>query len=174
MHETECTRNCWIYGAIAGLVVMLFASGVGDRPWIAGLFLGFVTFVLFGGFLIWLLCSDTPGKFDPNSDLPKPPPSEAPAKRVIEIEPEVATPAPAPVKPAPATKAEQDDLKVIVGIGPKIEELLNAEGVTRLAQIAAWTPEEVADFSHRLGRLGGRIESEDWIGQARALEARNG
>ena len=159
MHESECTRNCWIFGAIAGLVVMLFVSGIGDLPWIAGLFLGFVTFVLFGGLLIWLICEGRAGNYDVNAGL-KPPPAARPLVAAAASQPKVAA----------RQSAGPDDLKRIVGVGPKTEEALNALGVTRFAQVAAWTPADVADMAQRLGRLGARVESEDWVGQARALE----
>lgn len=67
--------------------------------------------------------------------------------------------------------ALSDDLGRIDGIGPRLTDWLHQNGVTRFAQIAAWTPEDAADWAQRLGRWGGRIESDDWIGQARILAA---
>lgn len=66
---------------------------------------------------------------------------------------------------------DADDLGRIDGIGPRLTDWLHQNGVTRFAQIAAWTPEDAADWAQRLGRWGGRIESDDWIGQARILAA---
>ena len=67
--------------------------------------------------------------------------------------------------------ARQDDLGRIDGIGPKLTVWLNENGITRFAQIAAWTSDEAADWAVRLGRWGGRIDGDDWIGQARILAA---
>ncbi len=61
-----------------------------------------------------------------------------------------------------------DDLKKIKGIGRVIEGKLNAEGITRYAQIAAWTKKDAAAFSEKLD-FQGRIEREDWIAQAKVL-----
>jgi len=66
-----------------------------------------------------------------------------------------------------------DDLKRIKGVGPKIESLLHDLGVFTLAQIAAWTPENVAWVDRRL-KFKGRIERERWISQAHALVAIDG
>lgn len=72
-------------------------------------------------------------------------------------------------KPAAIEKpASPDDLKVISGIGPKLEQVLNGMGVWTLAQIAAWTPAEVAWVDDQLG-FSGRIGRDDWIGQAKKL-----
>ena len=64
--------------------------------------------------------------------------------------------------------AAKDDLKRISGIGPKLEKLLNEQGIIRVGQIAAWSEAEVARFDKALG-LDGRIGRDDWIGQARKL-----
>ena len=66
-----------------------------------------------------------------------------------------------------------DDLKRISGIGPKLEALLNDLGVYHFAQIAAWTPENVAWVDERL-KFKGRIEREEWIRQAHTLLAIDG
>lgn len=63
-----------------------------------------------------------------------------------------------------------DDLKTISGIGPKIEGLLNGLGIWTFAQIAAWTPNEVAWIDDYL-QFKGRIGRESWIAQATALAA---
>lgn len=61
-----------------------------------------------------------------------------------------------------------DDLKVIKGIGPQNEARLNALGVFHFDQIAAWTTDEARWVGSYLA-FPGRIEREDWVGQARAL-----
>lgn len=65
------------------------------------------------------------------------------------------------------------DLKAISGIGPKLEKVLNGLGIWTYAQIAAWTPEEIAWVDDYLS-FRGRIARDDWIGQAAALAARTG
>lgn len=56
MERTECNRNCWISAAIAGVLVLLCASGVGGLHWLGGLFMAAITTLLFGALLVWLLC----------------------------------------------------------------------------------------------------------------------
>jgi peptide/nickel transport system ATP-binding protein len=61
-----------------------------------------------------------------------------------------------------------DDLKLISGVGPKIEAILNGLGIYRFSQIAAWRKAEREWVDHHL-RFGGRIERDDWVKQAKAL-----
>lgn len=65
-----------------------------------------------------------------------------------------------------------DDLKRIRGIGPQNATRLNALGIYHVDQIAAWTPAEARWVGAYLA-FPGRIEREDWVGQAKAL-ARGG
>jgi N utilization substance protein A len=69
-----------------------------------------------------------------------------------------------------APDGEADDLQRINGIGPKLEGVLNDLGIFHFGQIAALTPENIAWIDGYL-RFKGRIEREDWIGQARDLAA---
>ncbi len=97
-------------------------------------------------------------------------PAKAPAKASVDAEPAKAKAAPARKASQPAAAdAPPDDLKRIKGIGPKLSEWLHENGITRYAQIAAWDADAVADYAERLGRMGGRIEADDWVGQARQL-----
>ncbi len=61
-----------------------------------------------------------------------------------------------------------DDLKMISGIGPKIERILHDLGIYTFAQIAAWGPEEIKWVDKRL-KFKGRIIREKWVEQADAL-----
>jgi predicted flap endonuclease-1-like 5' DNA nuclease len=68
------------------------------------------------------------------------------------------------------TKAAGDDLTLLVGIGPKLATSLAELGVTRFSEIAAWGPEELADFDVKLA-LKGRAERDAWVAQAKRLAA---
>ncbi|MFG1411930.1 hypothetical protein V5G24_12535 [Xanthobacter sp. VTT E-85241] len=72
-----------------------------------------------------------------------------------------------PLAAAQPDAAGVDDLKQIKGIGPLNERKLNALGIYHFRQIAAWTPDEARWIGAFLG-FRGRVEREDWIGQARA------
>ena len=65
---------------------------------------------------------------------------------------------------------QADDLKKISGVGPKLEALLNEMGFWHFAQIAAWTPAEIAWVDSRL-KFKGRIERDGWIAQATEFAA---
>ena len=70
---------------------------------------------------------------------------------------------------APAAAADgADDLKQLSGVGPALEKKLHAAGVTTFAQIAAWGPEDIAEFDEKLS-FKGRIEREGWVEQAKNL-----
>ena len=92
------------------------------------------------------------------------PQGEAPEAAEVEAE-EVEAQAPETLS---APEGEADDLKKIGGVGPKIEEKLNALGIYHYRQIAAFTPENAAWLDQELHSTG-RVEREDWVGQAKAL-----
>ena len=69
-----------------------------------------------------------------------------------------------------APKGEADDLKKIGGVGPKLEGTLNELGIYHFWQIAEFTPDNVAWVDGYLS-FKGRIERDDWIGQAKAFAA---
>jgi predicted flap endonuclease-1-like 5' DNA nuclease len=61
-----------------------------------------------------------------------------------------------------------DDLKMVSGVGPKLEQKLNSLGIWHWAQIASWTPKEIEWVNTAIG-FRGRIEREKWVSQAIAL-----
>lgn len=62
-----------------------------------------------------------------------------------------------------------DNLKEIKGVGPKLEETLNAHGIYHFDQIAAWGPAEVAWMDENLKGFRGRVTRDDWVEQAKVL-----
>jgi NADH-quinone oxidoreductase subunit E len=62
-----------------------------------------------------------------------------------------------------------DDLKLIKGIGPKLEALCHSLGYYHFDQIAAWTPAEVAWVDDNLEGFKGRVTRDEWVRQAREL-----
>ena len=81
---------------------------------------------------------------------------------------------PTPVPPgssAGSPAAEPDDLRRIKGVGPKLVALLHGLGVTRYAQIAAWSDEDIDRIDAQLGAFAGRIRRDNWVDQARLLAA---
>lgn len=85
-----------------------------------------------------------------------------------------AKPAPKPARRAAAksvakpAKRVADRLQDISGIGPKLEKLLNAEGVTTFAALAALKAADIRRIEEKLA-FPGRIAREKWVAQAKAL-----
>ena len=76
-------------------------------------------------------------------------------------------------KPAEAAGARaKDDLTRIKGIGPAIAKKLKAADVHSFKQIAGWNEADMRKVDEAL-RFKGRIQREDWIGQAKALAAQD-
>lgn len=64
-----------------------------------------------------------------------------------------------------------DDLKLIVGVGPVLERMLQQLGITTYRQIARWTERDIDEFDTKLAEFPGRIRRDGWVTQARALHA---
>lgn len=79
-------------------------------------------------------------------------------------------PAAKPVISNKSRAISNDDLKIIKGIGSVIEKALNAEGIYHYRQIASFNAAKVNWVNNHLA-FSGRIEREDWIGQAKRLAA---
>lgn len=62
-----------------------------------------------------------------------------------------------------------DDLKLIVGVGPMLERMLQQLGVTTFRQIARWSERDIDEFDAKLAEFPGRIRRDGWVVQARAL-----
>lgn len=64
-----------------------------------------------------------------------------------------------------------DDLLRIKGVGPKLARILMEMGITHYSQIADWSPSDIAAVDQRLGVFSGRIQRDNWVEQARLLDA---
>lgn len=100
----------------------------------------------------------------------KAPAKKAPAKKTAA--PEAATDA--GTKPATLDKPRAggaDDLKMIKGVGPKLEEMLHSLGFYHYDQVAAWKDAEVAWVDQNLKGFKGRATRDAWVEQAKLLAA---
>jgi predicted flap endonuclease-1-like 5' DNA nuclease len=86
--------------------------------------------------------------------------------RINELEAALANARAASVAPPPP---DGSDLKAVKGIGPKIEMLLQANGVTSIAQIAAWSDSDISAMAQKIGVKAARIRKDDWVGTAKRL-----
>ena len=68
-----------------------------------------------------------------------------------------------------ARNGKPDDLKVIKGIGPKLEKLCNSLGFFHYDQIAAWKASEIRWVDENLEGFKGRVTRDEWVIQAKAL-----
>ena len=215
----------WLVALAGGTVAGTLLWVLGDWTFLQGAFVGFLVFILCGGFLSWAMTRPLPAPGEvklttppvpraaapavpaPTAAAPKAPapkaavasaPVAAPAASAPASKP-AAKPAPKPApKPAakPAAKAaparaaqakdgrpammrdapeggQADDLKKISGVGPKLEQTLNELGIYHYEQIAGLKKKDIAWVDERL-RFKGRIERDDWVGQAKALAKAKG
>ncbi|AOZ69763.1 NADH-quinone oxidoreductase subunit E [Rhodobacter xanthinilyticus] len=76
------------------------------------------------------------------------------------------------VKPAGLAAPREgraDDLKLIEGIGPVLEQRLNEWGIFHFDQIAAWGAEEIAFADANVPRFKGRCSRDKWVAQAKII-----
>ncbi|OIQ33575.1 MAG: NADH-quinone oxidoreductase subunit E [Alphaproteobacteria bacterium MedPE-SWcel] len=118
----------------------------------------------------------------PAPDRPMPAVKQAAEKKAPAKKSAAATPAQPEAAAAAVTVEEEpetlsaarngspDDLKLLKGVGPKLEATLHELGFFHFDQIAKWTEAEVAWVDARL-RFKGRIERDGWIEQAKLLAA---
>jgi predicted flap endonuclease-1-like 5' DNA nuclease len=67
------------------------------------------------------------------------------------------------------SKVEKDDLQTIIGIGKVFEQTLQELGIISFRQIASFGVTDVARINSELKEFKGRMEQDDWIGQAKDL-----
>lgn len=66
---------------------------------------------------------------------------------------------------------EKDDLTLINGVGPFIEKKLNDIGIYTYKQIAEFDAPKIEQVTRDVAYFPGRIEKDDWVGQAKKLLA---
>ena len=66
-------------------------------------------------------------------------------------------------------RGQADDLKLIWGVGPAFEKLLNKVGVWHFDQVASWGPADIDHVDALLKGFHGRIRCDDWVRQAKKL-----
>ncbi|WP_372744574.1 helix-hairpin-helix domain-containing protein [Lutibacter sp.] len=68
-----------------------------------------------------------------------------------------------------ASSKDKDDLTKIKGIGSSIEKKLNAIGIYNYQQITNLTSKDILQITELIKFFPGRIERDDWVGQAYKL-----
>jgi predicted flap endonuclease-1-like 5' DNA nuclease len=64
----------------------------------------------------------------------------------------------------------RDDLQRIRGIGPRMEERLNALGIASFERVASWKVKDLERVAKELGVTRERIQRDGWVKQARVLQ----
>lgn len=68
-----------------------------------------------------------------------------------------------------AKEEEKDDLKMISGIGPYIEEQLHTLEIYTYEQISKFTKKDIEAVTEAIEFFPGRIERDEWVAQAKEL-----
>ena len=68
-----------------------------------------------------------------------------------------------------ASEAEKDDLQMISGIGPYIEERLHVLEIFTFLQISKFTKKDISAIDTAIIYFSGRIERDEWVAQAKEL-----
>lgn len=169
----------WVPWGVGFLALGLVVALAGILPGRLGLWLElslllFVAYVAgcFAGSALRSVATRT----SPEAVAPQPANAVEDVPQAAAIAP-TATEAVAGGDPLPGTKpvgreaprdGKPDDLRRIKGIGRQNAERLNALGIWHFYQIAAWDAQEVLWVGSYLA-FPGRIEREDWVGQAKLL-----
>jgi NADH-quinone oxidoreductase subunit E len=66
-------------------------------------------------------------------------------------------------------RGKADDLKLIWGVGPAFEKLLNKTGIWHFDQIASWSAADIKHVDALLKGFHGRISRDEWVKQAKKL-----
>ncbi len=77
--------------------------------------------------------------------------------------------APAPFAGHKPYSIARDDLKLISGVGPVLEQRLHSLGITTFEQVASWTAQDIEEIAIRLETAPERIARERWVDHARRL-----
>jgi predicted flap endonuclease-1-like 5' DNA nuclease len=176
----------WVIAIAAGLVAAGVAIVVGGFSYpqagFVALLLALVVIVAFG------LAGPDRTVVPAVETYHAPAPVAAPVMAAPVAAPVMAAPAAAPVMAAPVMTAapaaaakpaglsgprggHADDLKIVKGIGPKLEVLCHSLGFYHFDQVANWTAAEVAWVDDNLEGFKGRVTRDRWQPQAKAIVA---
>ena len=182
--STSCQSGCWILAAVSGVVVLAVCLFLIELGILASIFMGAVVFIVVGLLLGWIFCSELKPLVQSNEastapSAPAPAPAAeaasvtAPVAQAPEVEASEAEAVEDAVRPEALSGARDggaDDLKMIKGVGPKLEIMLNELGFYHFDQIAGWSAAEVAWVNDNLtGFKKGRVSRDNWVEQARKL-----
>ena len=167
--STSCQSGCWILAAVSGVVVLAVCLFLIELGILASIFMGAVVFIVVGLLLGWIFCSELKPLAQPNetsaapsapepATFSEPAPATAPVAQAPEVE--AVEDAVRPEALSGARDGGADDLKMIKGVGPKLEIMLNELGFYNFDQIAGWSAAEVAWVNDNLAGFKGRVSRD--------------
>lgn len=170
----------WLLALAAGLVVFLLIWRLTDYHVGVALGLGLVIAAL-----VWILLTRLGipvSRQDMAAPLAAPMPAAAPVTSAMAAEAlleKAREAAPVAQDSVPGAQRPQtlssprgglaDDLKIIKGIGPKLEQMCHRMGYYHFDQIARWTEAEVAWVDANLEGFKGRVSRDRWVVQAKVI-----
>ena len=192
----------WLVAFLGGFLAALLLWFLFDWSFMQGAFVGLVVFIIVGAIVSWVMTRPLPAPNELELTTPPPPGAGKTAPTAAAPKAKAASAAPAPAAAAQAEKpkdekpaapeaaatasearpalmmdapegGQADDLKKISGVGPKLEQTLNELGIWHFHQVAKLTKSDIAWVDERL-RFKGRIERDDWVGQAKELAKAKG
>lgn len=173
-----------VLAAACGAVAFGVAVAIGQYDLSPAVFVGLAVAVVVWIFLMFAM--NRPAAAEPAAPVARAVPVAAPvahppatartttAAAASSAAPVAVAPAGAATRPAALASARggmPDDLKLIKGVGPKLETLLHRLGFFHFDQIANWTAAEVAWVDDNLEGFKGRVTRDDWVAQARHFAA---
>jgi len=103
------------------------------------------------------------------------------ARKPVAAKVKAAAPKASAAKPAAVAKTAKakaatkviipDNLELLKGVGPKVNNMLKAMGITSFEQVANWTQADITEIDSKLGTFAGRISRDNWVEQAKLLVA---
>lgn len=176
----SCLSICWLVAILLGLLVVAVLVNWANWPMVIVLVLGLITVVGAGWVLPNYFCQVQDDENDVVADSVTAVDilTTVEAKAASEVVKAAADTKNTGVvdnaKPATLSAARDgkaDDLKMIKGIGPKMENMCNEMGFYHFDQVAAWSVDEIAWVDANLKGFKGRVTRDDWVAQAKLLAA---
>lgn len=181
--------------AVGGALVFGMLLFIAKWMFLQAVFFGFVSFVIAAVFLIWAFTGPLPGPVvtktpadvaavRSKTTMPpvvvektvlasvpggQPPAVASPASQTSDTSARQPAPDGKPIALSGARGGKPDDLKIVRGIGPKLESMLHGMGIFHFDQIADWHAAELAWVDENLAGFKGRASRDAWVPQAKIL-----
>jgi predicted flap endonuclease-1-like 5' DNA nuclease len=188
--KLSCTLWSFALGGLVGALAVVMLVFFGGFGWNGAVFTGALLALAVGLFLAAVLCRPLPTMAEVQARAAVHAPKNAgsvdiagraavtpvpmPAAAFAAVKASGAVQAATATKPAflsAARDGRADDLKLIKGVGPKLEQMLHGMGVFHFDQIAGWTDAELAWVDDNLEGFKGRASRDGWVAQSRILAA---